>query len=376
MVSGVGAVVLHERKTRFVEVGDTMSSTADGTSPAVVAPRVGADLRAARERLGWTVDDVAEGLRIRTQYLLALEEGRITALPGAAYAVGFLRTYATALGLDPEEMTRRFRQEAASVNRKTELVFPVPVPERGVPAGAVVLLGVVLAIGAYIGWYRLSGDGRLPPEVVAPVPSRLVPLAEQVPPAPAAVPQSAASAASPAATMPAQAPMAVATNAPSSPDAAATPVTPVPPATPRVTAVEPVVSVPPSQAAAATTMPPMAAQITPAADQPRIVLGATADAWLLVRDKSGQVLLNRVLHAGETWPVPAQPNLTLTTGNAGGTEVLVDGAAAPSLGISGAVRRDIPLDPDLLKSGKLGSLVAPVMTANSGGAVAPKSAAQ
>jgi len=65
------------------------------------------------------------------------------------------------------------------------------------------------------------------------------------------------------------------------------------------------------------------------------------------------VLLNRIMHAGETWPVPAQPNLLLTTGNAGGTELLVDGATTPSLGGSGAVRRDLPLDPDLIKAGKL-----------------------
>ena len=40
--------------------------------------------------------------------------------------------------------------------------------------------------------------------------------------------------------------------------------------------------------------------------QPRIVLRAKADAWIQVRDKQGQVLLNRVLRAGETWPVPPQ----------------------------------------------------------------------
>jgi cytoskeleton protein RodZ len=61
------------------------------------------------------------------------------------------------------------------------------------------------------------------------------------------------------------------------------------------------------------------------------------------------------MHAGETWSAPAdKTGLLLTTGNAGGTEIDVDGAPIPqSLGTSGAVRRDVPLDPDLLKSGKL-----------------------
>jgi cytoskeleton protein RodZ len=65
-------------------------------------------------------------------------------------------------------------------------------------------------------------------------------------------------------------------------------------------------------------------------------------------------VLNKVLHAGETWPVPAGPSgLILTTGNAGATEIDVDGTPIPSLGASGMVRRDVPLDADLLKSGKL-----------------------
>ena len=88
------------------------------------------------------------------------------------------------------------------------------------------------------------------------------------------------------------------------------------------------------------------------------MLAATADAWVQVRDRGGQVLLNRILHAGETWAVPAQPNLLLTTGNAGGTELVVDGTHRPPLGANGAVRRDLPLDPDLIKDGKLASATA------------------
>lgn len=372
--------MLHERKTRFAGGGAKLSRATPESDVAPMAPRVGADLRAARERLAWTIQDIALGLRIRGQYLVALEEGRIDELPGSAYAVGFLRTYAIALGLDPEELTRRFRDEAEAVNRKIELIFPAPVPERGVPAGAVVLLGVVLAIGAYIGWYRLSGDGALPPEVVAPVPARLAPLAEQATPSPPSAATPTPGSGSPGPATPGQViPGQLATTqmmAPGAASAGATASGAPPTVTDSTAAMEPIPSVPPSQAAAATTMPPLSVTSPPPADQPRIVLSANADAWLLVRDKSGQVLLNRVLHAGETWSVPLVPNLTLTTGNAGGTNIVVDGTAAPPLGADGAVRRDIPLDPDLLKAGKLGAVTQPIFTASSGTAVAPKPAAQ
>jgi cytoskeleton protein RodZ len=119
-----------------------------------------------------------------------------------------------------------------------------------------------------------------------------------------------------------------------------------------------------------------ATQAQPAAPQSRIVLSATADAWMQVRDKAGPVLLNRVLHAGESWPVPTQPNLLLTVGNAGGTDILVDGAPMPSLGASGAVRHDIPLDADLLKAGRLAAAAPPIGTAGSGAPAAPPAASR
>jgi cytoskeleton protein RodZ len=94
------------------------------------------------------------------------------------------------------------------------------------------------------------------------------------------------------------------------------------------------------------------------------VLRASADAWLLVKDRSGTVLLNRVLRTGETWPVPPRSDLLLTTGNAGGTEIIVDGASTSALGASGGVRRDLPLDPGQIKNGRLAATAtAPVASA-------------
>ncbi len=296
-----------------------MSSAIEQENVLCLAPRAGADLRAARERIGWSLQDIATALRIRVQYLEALEAGRINDLPGNAYALGYLRTYAVALGLDPNEVARRIKAEVAAVNEKTRLAFPVPVPERGVPAGAMVLLGVLLAVGAYAGWYRLSGEGRLPAETSTQVPVRLASLADQSVQLQTARPVQVVAPVEPPPVQLAEAPP-VPSISPSS--AAAAPVTPLP--------------LPGGQSA-----------------QSRILLRASADAWVQVRDRAGPVLLNRTLHPGETWEVPAKPNLLLTTGNAGGTDLVVDGVTIPSLGGSGAVRRDVPLDPDLIKDGKL-----------------------
>lgn len=308
--------------------------------------RLGSAFRLARERNGWTLQAVSEHLRIREPYLEAIEDGRVADLPGAAYAVGFVRSYGKVLGFDPDEVARRFRSEAGEAS-PTELSFPAPVPERGVPALAVVAVGAVLVIGAYAAWYRLSGDQRPGPEAVQAIPDRLSPLvAERGPAKP------------PDALPPASSPP-VAGAAPSEEAALAPPpdVQPeLPPELPRVS---------PSQAAAAAPPPPptVAPTLVPAS---RILVRARARSWILVKDPKGQVLINRILMEGETWPVPSraagaagQPALLLTTGNAGGTELVVDGIAAASLGNDGSVRRDLPLDPDAIKDGKLAANTVP-----------------
>src|ERR1700733_3653001 len=309
--------MMQDRKSALAACRSTASAIdRDATPPD--APRAGAGLRVARERVGWSIQEMASALHIRPQYIEALEAGRISALPGNAYALNFLRTYAGALGLDPNETARRFRAEAAGVDEKTELTFPVPAPD-GLPAGAVALLGVLLAVGAYAGWYRLSGEGRLPAETSMQIPLRLASLVDQ-------------------AVRPSATPVVASVPAPVAPPVQQAEAPPVP-------------AISPTSAAAAALEPP------PAADepshQPPIVLRASADAWVQVRDRAGPVLLTRIMHPGETWEVPPKPNLLLTTGNAGGTDLVVDGQTSPSLGGSGAVRRDLPLDPDLIKGGSL-----------------------
>lgn len=306
-----------------------MMSAAENESAATGASRVGAELRAARLRLGWTLEEVANGLRIRLPFLEAIEEGRIGDLPGSAYAVGFVRTYANSLGLDSDEVARRFRAEGHEVNRKTELAFPAPVPERGVPAGAVILLGLILAIGAYAAWYKFS-PVRRDEQGISAVPERLAPLAENV--APSHVSPQVASILPPTASATSSpAPLATASPLPS--PMAAIPV-PIP---------VPVTLTPTPSLPAPTTMAP------PGPDGSRVLLKFKADSYVQVREKQGAVLLNRVMRAGDTWPVPKQPNLVMTTGNAGGTDIVVDGLTAASLGASGAVRRDILLEPDSIK---------------------------
>src|SRR5665213_3067669 len=100
-----------------------------------VRPRhtVGALLRETRESYGGDIERIAAALRIRAPYLVALEEDRYDRLPAPVYALGFVRAYAIHLGLDGEEAVRRFKQEASGFEIPRDLIFPVPLADRGIP---------------------------------------------------------------------------------------------------------------------------------------------------------------------------------------------------------------------------------------------------
>lgn len=65
---------------------------------------VGEKLRQARSLKNLKIADVAKKIKIRADYLLALEEERWDKLPAGLYGKSFLKEYATFLGLDPHEL--------------------------------------------------------------------------------------------------------------------------------------------------------------------------------------------------------------------------------------------------------------------------------
>ena len=65
---------------------------------------IGQQLRQAREARGIQLSEAARATRIRSHYLLALEEGEFGLLPSPAQVRGFLRAYATFLELDPQAL--------------------------------------------------------------------------------------------------------------------------------------------------------------------------------------------------------------------------------------------------------------------------------
>ena len=130
-------------------------------------------LREGRLKAGYDLPDVANALRIQLVYLEALEEGRFDDLPGTAYAIGFLRSYADFLGLDADRIVGTYKHERALVLEQQRLAFPMPVKEAPRPRLWLILVVLVLAGLAYGGWQYYASEGRIATDLVADVSSRL-----------------------------------------------------------------------------------------------------------------------------------------------------------------------------------------------------------
>jgi cytoskeleton protein RodZ len=328
---------------------------------------LGRALKRARLSQGHDLPQVALALRIRPEYLEALEEGDHGKLPGRVYAIGFVRSYSNFLGLDSAVAIERFKAEAVSLDH-AHLLPPTPPPEGRVPGGALLFVSLVGAALLYGGWWVLSAEQRHLPEIVAAVPERLqklvdaaidsgsavlvrLPRAEQaIPPTPAA--------AAPVAAVP---PVAQSLAQPASP----VPVASVPEPRPTEDEAEvadddegarpaPEYGQPATPAATEQTVAALP-QATPAPAPEigagRIVLRAREENWIQLRDSTNAPVMTRVLKPGDMVKVPERSGLTLMTGNAGGLDILVDGETVPSLGGHGQVRRNVALDAERLKTG-------------------------
>jgi len=310
-------------------------------------------LRETRQKLGRDIAVVATTLRIRQPYLQAIEDGRFQDLPGATYAVGFVRGYAEYLGLDGNEIVRRFKQENSDLAGRAELVFPSTASGTGIPTGALLGIALIGAAIAYGVWYWLQDREEVAAEAVPALPERLAALIHKpVGDGTDVVPAQQQETVKPVESEPAPAPQPQQQQAPQPVEnppvvAAAEPSPPPAPA--------------PAQEPAKLDGDNPTAAAAPAANEPakpapikinwtpskRVKLTAKDTCWIKIRDANGQVILSRLLKEGDTFAPPNTPGLEMTVGSAGALTVTVDGKELAALGPAGQVKH-LSLDPDKL----------------------------
>ncbi len=125
---------------------------------------IGPTLREARNRRKVDLSEVEAAIKIRVRYLQAMENEDWDVLPGGAYTRGFIRTYASYLGLDGERLADDYRRGTAPPGgeRPPKRVEPVPMGAQGSRfriSGRLVTAVVCLALVAVLVGIALAGGG-------------------------------------------------------------------------------------------------------------------------------------------------------------------------------------------------------------------------
>ncbi|MDQ2763770.1 MAG: helix-turn-helix domain-containing protein, partial [Pseudomonadota bacterium] len=254
------------------------------------------------EALGLDIEDIAQATRVRAAHIAALESLDLDALPARPFAVGFVRAYARALGLEPDPVVRRFRADAPAVDE--DLHAPQGLHLTGHRRVGRLLLPFGLLLGAVVAWNvtrHSAGEAKTAPA------------------------RSASAHARPPRTPALSGPARLGPPLPAPPEAAApptyqTPGLPGPEATigksedqePTVTAGKPFVSAGTIYGAAGSGS--------------QVILQARKPTSLIVRGGFGAVYFARQLASGEAWRAPDRlSGLTIDVGNPASIEVFVGG---------------------------------------------------
>jgi hypothetical protein len=114
-----------------------------------------------------TIEDVAAAIRVRADFVAALESMNINLLPGKAYAKAYLRSYTKLLDLPEEEIVAQYERESALLREDTgeQIRNPHSKPREERPWLAAAALGVVCV--AFVGWQAVQS--LRPPEPEAQI---------------------------------------------------------------------------------------------------------------------------------------------------------------------------------------------------------------
>jgi len=304
-----------------------------------VAPTAGGLLKAAREKQGIHIAALAASIKVTPRKLEALEADRYGELPDMTFVRALAKTVCRSLRIEAEPVLALLPHQTDSGTALAQVSTGLNQPFRERPsrsdppdwavlqkpvlwgAGAVLLAALVVYLLPERALDRLTGAERSAAgsagEVVGAAANGASGVVNEVIEAASAAIETVHSVPSPA-EQGASAVVAGSTPAPNTSTSTITTV--VPPSTP---------AAPAASAAVAATRPaasaPAAVADPTAPAAGALVLRATAQSWVEVRDRAGKVLLSRTLQPGETVGVDGDIPLKATIGNAAGTQVTFRG---------------------------------------------------
>lgn len=133
---------------------------------------LGTRLKEARLSKGYSLDDLQEITKIQKRYLVGIEEGNYSIMPGSFYVRAFIKQYAEAVGLDAEEILETYKKELPSTpndqvsqsmtnspSRRKVTKGPSNKMMEAMPKIIVALFIVVIIVAIWVLWQSKNSPG-------------------------------------------------------------------------------------------------------------------------------------------------------------------------------------------------------------------------
>ena len=255
---------------------------------------VGKILQQARLEQKKQLSELSRQFRISEEYLQCLEEGAIEDKIERVYALGFLRTYAEALGLSSKEIVQQYLREVVPNTSRERSSLPTPVPVEGMPKKRILLLSLLLLTSVIGLWSYLT------PKIPAVMDDEQVSLQH----------------------------LTKSLDSPAEEGSGESGV---------VEEVALLESQPSTTVSASTSQQPMSLDTFTLEPGKDWTVAAQSYSWVEIKDSSGGTVFTGHLAAGQTKTLPFEEGFTLSTGNAGGIVLLSGDERTMPLGHPGEV---------------------------------------
>lgn len=285
----------------------------------------GESLQREREMRAVTLEEISAATKISVRFLKAIEAGDLSKLPGGIFTRSFIRAYARYLGLDEDRVLAEYllvAQPKANLDLN-RMVLSKPAPQR--ESSRASLLAVLVAAVMLGGSYLLYVYSRRTPEVAAGPTN--VGRVSPAPPSPASQAKD---------------------NITAGTGSAAAPLVPKTAPTARTGSSGPNPADTPNPLSGQPGSLPSPAKPPEAEKELVLQVAATERAWIAV-DVDGKPFLQRVLKPNEVETVKARESFDVTTGNAQGIVLTLNGQTLSPLGGHGVFKK-IHLTRDDLKN--------------------------
>ncbi|MDC0456769.1 DUF4115 domain-containing protein [Alphaproteobacteria bacterium] len=289
----------------------------------------------ARVNKSLTQEQASTILKVRVKIIKDFENGNQIDLPGLAYKIGFVRSYARLLGLDSDLLVKEFKESLELSSYKEEYKFLTPNIEskKILPIGAVLSLFISLII--YTGWYysdRSNNVSQVSKQVLENENKTLPNLAENKY---IIIEDSLESNKSMSSDFKKNSDE-VTKNVLNTEIEVKVDKFPI---DEKITLTDKIII---EQNEAETNE--MSAKANERDPSTEMVLKAIGNSWVEIEDIDGNILMTRLMRPGETYVVPNITGLTFNTGNAGALSLSQGDILVPSLGNVGEIIKARPLN--------------------------------